>query len=567
MPAINARDRIPLYLFTRDIMGYFYLKDSPLRREVCDYAETIIHAWMDTRWKLKHRVKAMFIVPRKTGKSTIITQSAIPYSLAYDPNLAWVIDSETKQKANDFLSASARVMSGKADTPFVGVLGNWKSSDSESKWREDMVDIAPKRFVQRKEHSIGTSSVEIGYTGGAPDGLVIDDPMSPETHSDLWMQKVVDHYEGMGPVVMPNGIILVCLTRYDDSDLAGHTERNEGWHIATAEEADHCIRSGKCSKATENQPMPWHVMWRDAWDENHVTRDEECWTTDFLRGENKKNPGFFAAQYLNNPWHNPDSAYQPEDFIYTDVVPQDVSTIMTTDIAWKDSASKMAERGGDWNWFNVCRHQRTTGKVYVTRLDRGRWTQGEWGDQLVKILREEKRGRWPVSRMTYEEFQSGAKGALAETIKSACSRWSELAPALVIAPRSKERGAKESRIKGAAMYFQNHQVIFARPCKNVDYNHDCESCKSFQILRNELLKLGATRFDDGADTMADHFIPSVYHAPAAYTDLAAPPRPMRPFDDDLKPGYSEQAGTVMMLDDEDRPYWRSNDMWDPRDPI
>jgi hypothetical protein len=567
MPQVNSKERIPLYLFARDILGYFYLKDSLLRREVCEFAETVFHAWLDTRHKLRQRVKALALVPRKTGKSTIITQSLVPYSLSYDPDLAWVIDSETKQKANDFLGPIARVMSGKSDTPFTGVLGNWKSSDPESKWREDMVDIAPRKFVQRKEHSIGTSSVEIGYTGGAPDCIVIDDPMSPETHNDAWMKKVTDHYEGYGPVLMPNGLFMICMTRYDDSDLAGYIERTEGWHISTALEADKCIRRGRCDKATEQFPQPWHVLWRDAWDDSKVTRDDICWTTEFLRGEEKKNPHFFAAQFLNNPWHNPDSAFQPEDFIYTDIVPQDVSTILTTDIAWKDAAAKMAERGGDWNVFNVSRHQRTSGKVYVTRIDRGRWTQGEWGDHLVKILREEKRGRWPVSRMTYEEFQSGAKGALAETVRSACSRWGELAPALVVAPRSKERGAKESRIKGSAMYFQNHQVVFARPCKNTEYNHNCEACATFQILRNELLKLGATRFDDCADTMADHFIPAVYHAPAAHNETNAPPRPLRPFDDDLKPGYAASGGSEMYLDDEDRPHWRSNDEWDPREPI
>lgn len=563
--------QMPLYCFARDMMGFWYVKDSPLNMEMAEFCQRIFHAWMDTRDILRKRVKAMMLVPRKGRKTTICTISGPPYLLCYNPDLSIVIDSEKKERASSFLSSAARVMAGDAKTMWKTTkgLGCWKAPDGTGlPWRDDYIVVNTRKQTQRKEPSLISSSVEIGYTGGAPDAIIIDDPMSPESHTEYWMRCVTDHYDGYGPVLMPNGLFFINMTRYDDGDLAGYIERNEGWHVCGADEAEACIRAGECTERTEAHPEPWHVMVKKALGADDKSIDETVWPTSFLHAERKKYPAFFAAQYLNDPWDNPDASFQKEDFVYCkpEEVPRDITKVLTSDTAWKTPNDRKTERAGDWNVFIRAHHQRVTGKVYVFPPIRGRWTMGEWGDELVKILREERRDRVPISRFTYEELRT-AKGAIQEAVRSACQRWSELAPALIIAPRSSQLNAKGERIKSTAQYFQNHQVIFVRPCGIVTYDHDCRQCATLQVLRNEMLKFGATTFDDCADAMADHFLPDVYHAPPVVQKVSEPPRPLRPYDDALKPIYEENMGMTMMLDEHDKPYWLPNDRFYPIDPI
>lgn len=565
-------DRLPLFQFSRDLCGYHYIQGSKLNEEMADCAERVFHAWLDTRNKFRKRVKLAAIIPRKGRKSTIITQSGPAYLLAHDPNLAIVIDSEQRQRSCDFLSATARIISGETATPWVQYLGNWRAKSDETRtWREDRLVIGPRTYTQRKEPSLGAISVEVGYTGGAPDAIFIDDPMSPESHTEVWMTNVTTHYDGLGPVLMPNGLFVLCMTRYDDADLYGHIERQEGVHVCEAVEMENCIRAGQCTHSTEDHPEPWHVLMRRAEDDQANSIDEVVWPTSFLRAEKKKYPGFYSAQYLNNPWHNPDASFQPEDFTYCkpEEVPQDVVKILSSDIAWKIPTDRKTERGGDWNVFVVGAHQRSTGKVYITHIGRGRWTQGEWGDELVHILRREKTGRVPISRMTYEELRGGAAGALADTVKAACTRWRELAPALVVAPRSTSPDAKQERVKSIAMYFQNHQCIFVRPCGNTDLRHafcDKPGCKEFYTAMMELLKYGATLHDDCADALADQFVPEVYIPPSVNIEVKQQPL-FRPYDDILKPYQNELGDYIQQTDDHGRVYWVPTDRLYRREPV
>lgn len=555
----QPKDYLPFYQFSRDACGFFYVgeyKDpisgeeipaSVLNYEMANFYERCAIAWLEVRGRVRKKVKLLFTVPRKGRKSTLITQSGPPWLLAHAPDLSVVIDSEQKQRSNSFLRSIKSIISGDNPSCMFGKLfGSWKSDDRI--WREDEIVTNQRQMLQRKEPSIVTSSVEIGYTGGAPDCIGIDDPMSPESHNEVWMSKVIKHYDGYAPVLMPNGLMWICLTRYDDMDLFGHIKRVEGIHLCTANEAEKCIRSGKCSARTDQHPEPFHVFFRQALDDNQRSIDEAVWPTEYLHAERKKNPTFFAAQYMNDPWSNPDAAFQKEDFIYSDKSPPDVVKVLSTDIAWKEP-SEQRERTGDFNAFVGARQHKSTGTVYITRVAQGRWTMAEWGDELVRILRDERRDRIPYSRLTYEELRGGSAGALEVAIRSACQRWTELAPALIKAPRSMQRDAKIRRIKAISQYFQNHQVVFVRPCRSTDYDHDCPECHAFQVLRDQLLKLEATLFDDLADAMADQFLPEVYTAPALnFSYYAEPPAPQRPWDDDLKEGYLKK-NPVETVDD------------------
>ena len=194
---------------------------------------------------------------------------------------------------------------------------------------------------------------------------------------------------------------------------------------------------------------------------------------------------------------------------------------------------------------------------------------GEWGDELVKILREERKSRVPISRMTYEDIRA-SKGAIPEAIKSACQRWGELTPALVEVKRSYVADDKMRRIKAIAQYFQNHWVIFVRPCKNLEPGHgtcSVDGCTPFHLLRNELLKLGATVYNDMADAMADHFHPEIYHAPSVVQKIQEAPI-VRPYDDILKPWQQDVPEFNYTLDENDRLIVAPNDLhYYPREPV
>jgi hypothetical protein len=569
-PRTTDTPRLPFFEFARDLCGFFYIDAweregqkiprSTLNWEMADYHERIVNAWMDTRFSLRKRVKVAYIIPRKGRKSTLITQAGPAYELALDNNLSIGIDSEKKENSNTFLRSTAAIMGGKTNSPWVKYLGNW--NQPECLWRDDRIVVYPRTYAQRKDPSIFTLSIEIGAVGAAPDIIHIDDPMSIETHTDIWMQQVRKHYEGLGPVLVPNGLFVLCMTRYDDGDLYGHIERTEGVHVCDGPTAEACIRAGRCTNASEEFPQPWHVMFKSAWDDHERSIDEAVWDSDFLHAEHKKSPGWFAAQFLNNPWHDPDASFQPEDFKYAAEVPPDVTTILTSDIAWKNPKASKLERGGDWNVLIRGKHHWKEGRVYIDQIKRGRWTEAEWGDQLVHTLRESKKPGPPVSRMVYEELRGGASfGHIANVIKSVCARTRDLAPALVKAIRSTAADAKAQRVKSCAVYFQNGAVIFVRPCKNTQYNHDCAQCKEFQVLRNELLKFGATTYDDAAEAMSDQFHPEIYHPPAVQVATPITPVHRYQYDDILRPAVEQQGEMVMVLDENDRPVWYQPDTY------
>ena len=134
--------RLPFFQFARDLVGFHYIRESKLNREMADYHERIVNAWMDTRHTLRKRVKAAYIIPRKGRKSTIITQAGPAYELALDNNLSIGIDSEKKENSNTFLRSTAAVIGGKSETPWVDYMGNWHQP--ENLWRDDRIVIYPR---------------------------------------------------------------------------------------------------------------------------------------------------------------------------------------------------------------------------------------------------------------------------------------------------------------------------------------------------------------------------------------------------------------------------------------
>ena len=174
-----------------------------------------------TEWQNKN---CLFLLPRGTFKSSIITEGLVIQELLNDPNKTVLVYCETYTKAIDYVREIREHFSNHVSKYF----GNIKD---ERYWREQGFRVKG-RTRQSKEASVTPSGIDKPATGYHYD-LIICDDLIGETNSGTadQLEKAQRRFEELHSILNPGGRIIVLGTIWDENDIYCNIIKQEGIEI------------------------------------------------------------------------------------------------------------------------------------------------------------------------------------------------------------------------------------------------------------------------------------------------------------------------------------------------
>lgn len=195
--------------FVREVLGYVDVRE--------DVHGPIIDILVDTSRRYK-----MFLLPRGSFKTSLISIGYPLWRLSQDPDLRILLDSKTLDRARKILSEIKWHI--EYNERFKEIYGNWKSIPG---WQEDSITV-PFRTVPLKEASIACGGVDSPQTGGHYDIIIADD-LHDETNikTEATRQKVIFHYKTLHPILEPDGELIIVGTRWHYDDVYSYIMKHE----------------------------------------------------------------------------------------------------------------------------------------------------------------------------------------------------------------------------------------------------------------------------------------------------------------------------------------------------
>lgn len=464
-----------------------------VHKPLCDWFEAHVKDWLAKRGtKERYRLSLAVLVPRRVGKSTIITQAGLAWLHLLDPNISTFIGSYNTEFAEDFLPPIKAILSGGDPYGrFTWLYGNWY--DKERVWKTDQLTHAVRTNTTRRDPSFGTWGVEKGLTGRHPDVLCLDDPTTYEKMgTDFgWLQTVNQHIVSLEPVVESDGIVIWVGTRYSDADHFGHYLRREG------------------IKTLTGMPMPdltatsgrWHVYFLQARDRAGRPVIPTVWGEQELKDFATQDPVRYASQAMNDPTT---SVFSPLTRQQVDALMVDSKGIPLRNLSYTihmDTAFKSAESQirGDESVIQLWGHFRDgSGDVVFC----GAWSSHLWRiehflDKLVQIVRQCRYEGKQIRLMTDEAEIGGKVGSWETVLNSAFNGANVRMPPLILLHRGGKK--KLARIIAGASYWIDGHVKLLRDAPGIDN------------LIGQMTKIGTSAHDDHADCASDVFNKEVYN--------------------------------------------------------
>lgn len=189
------------FFFSKCILGY---KDLTWRT----HREPVLVLESDATRKL-------VVEPRGTFKSTLVSVAYPIWSLAKDPNLTMLLDSEVYTNSKNFLREIRQHLTSNDLLRYI--WGPWTGPiDNEGEI------VIAQRTANRKEASITVGGIETVKVGQHYDKIIGDDYNSPK-NSDTpeKCRKVIDHVRYNLSILNPGGEYCFAMTRYAELDIAG----------------------------------------------------------------------------------------------------------------------------------------------------------------------------------------------------------------------------------------------------------------------------------------------------------------------------------------------------------
>lgn len=171
------------------------------------------------QWK-KHY--SMFLMPRGTLKSVVITRNHTIQRLLNNPDLRVLIYCETNTKAVKYV----RELRDMFENPnFIEIFGNLKDP---SFWREDGFRLSGKTLMT-KEANVEPGGVDKPATGTHFDLIVCDDLLGEtNTNTEDQIKKVTERFGELQSLLNPGGQIIIVGTIWDEQDLYCNLIRKSG---------------------------------------------------------------------------------------------------------------------------------------------------------------------------------------------------------------------------------------------------------------------------------------------------------------------------------------------------
>lgn len=518
-----------------------YTREPRVRQYLAEYGSHVLD-WLSTRHdklpdgSLKQKVprKIAVIVPRKTFKTSGVSQGGTPWALCHDPNLVCgIMSAAYEDLAIPIVQAIREHLDGSAAASTIEAhFGQFKRADD---WSGPRFTIA-QRTAALRDKSVTAYGVRRGAVGHHFDFFVIDDPVTNEAMSNdrEWLDKVWRSYVDLKATLNPNALLTLVMTRYHDADLMGRIIEREIKPAASAANGgalpeDWNADSPECIKKYAHL-AGWHVIYEQAvsdydtddpkynfpgiWGQERIQEVRAGKSIDGDEESEEYSELFFWCQLQNTPQKREDNPIQ-EIHIQTALgfpKPHSIAEVPRTgwvdihcDFAFKDADAYTKQRGDFTVAHVVVKHE---GFVYRVNGYRGKPTQDMFGDELIRLAtwaKNELKAR--VRFLSYDKLTGQGSG------DKSTRMWIEnlfrMHPSLRVPHIIEINRAgrnKTNSILGTAWAWQEGWV---RLCVEAPYNDP---------LVYQMQRIGYSPHDDDADAFADSFHPEMYKVSARFAE-------------------------------------------------
>jgi hypothetical protein len=200
--------KIDLYRFTREVLGYDLLQENPHRRW-CGQAG-------------QHYRRALYLKPRATYKSTIYTISDTIWRLLENPNLRILIANATLDQAQQFLQEIAGHYKRNERLRELHFALHGCEPLGQGRSTSERLTLDSRKTI-RKEPSIATIGALGNIVSSHYDIIKVDDLCNlDDRESAAIRERKKRWYENLIAILEPAGELQVVGTRWADQDCYDH---------------------------------------------------------------------------------------------------------------------------------------------------------------------------------------------------------------------------------------------------------------------------------------------------------------------------------------------------------
>ena len=200
-----------LYYFDKYVLGY-NLMVPHVHKRMCLFAQK------DMKRGANEQSTKLMLEPRNTFKSRCVTIGYTLWRLVNNPDLTVLITNGDLGKSKEFLTEiKGHITSNKRFKLLFGELSC--ENKMGKRWSQDRIDIAT-RTTWGSTPSVQASSAASAEAGGHFDLIIADDLHNEQnTTTKDQIDKVVDYFKHLGPVLKPGGEEIIIGTRWDYKDV------------------------------------------------------------------------------------------------------------------------------------------------------------------------------------------------------------------------------------------------------------------------------------------------------------------------------------------------------------
>ena len=220
-----------LFYFNKNVIDYSQMEIVP-HFELCDFIQ---------HWGTKHN--KLILMPRGSFKSSCASVGYSLWLMVQPENSPWTIPSLIKKGGNRNirilldgeeknkvpLEKLSEIKGKVGASKFIKLFGKLKPgiSTSDFPWRDEKITITIRDTSVWGVPTISIGGVDISVTGAHFD-LIIADDLHGETNTRTaeQIEKVVDHFKYYGPLLDPQGYLIVIGTYWNAKDVYHYIQNN-----------------------------------------------------------------------------------------------------------------------------------------------------------------------------------------------------------------------------------------------------------------------------------------------------------------------------------------------------
>lgn len=271
------------HYFCEVILGYYDMND--VHKETCEFMQYDRH---------KNKI---FLLPRLTFKSSILTQGYALWQIVRNPNIRILIYSDTLLKAQGFLRGIKVHLQGDSGRGlFKSHIGNYVNDEC---WTNNSI-VINKRIIGAVEPTVDTSGIDSSKVAMHYDLIIFDDIVCDTNVTNInQMNRVYDCYKNSLSLLSRAGHHILIGTRWHYNDMYGRL-------IADNKTTD---EFGIIKRSAKEVRVDGGLIFDNI--------GPESLTSEYLKKLEEKIGSYMAScLYYNEPVDNEESLFKHENFAF-----------------------------------------------------------------------------------------------------------------------------------------------------------------------------------------------------------------------------------------------------------